>query len=130
MKRLVFAVLAVLVFVGPAMAADKEWIEGQSGCYRYRLQENDILVVDLATQLTTDKEGVARNSKEVEKECNELGKSIHGRLMKIAFISAAIIAPRQIAVQVYGYPPNPWKDGLNQVLDEFDQVLCGKAKKK
>ena len=124
MRRLIFILLVMGLFITPALAEEPNWIPDPTGCFRYWLNDKDVLVVDVIEQLTVDKESVATSSKDVEKLCNERGKSLYGQLLKLDFVSNVIIGPRQVAIRVYSFPAKPWEKGLGQALGVFTKVVC------
>jgi len=132
MKRVLFVMLAMALMIGIATAAEPEpepeWQTSIAGCYRYRIQDNGMMVVQTDKQLTSEKQTMATKGEEVQKVCNDLGKSLHGRLMKQLFISGIVVAPREIAIRTYPFPEHPWKMGEAQVLGDLDAVLCGAVK--
>jgi hypothetical protein len=135
MVVMVVVLTLTLTLAGTPMAQDDQgvddldWKTSVDGCYRYTILDNDIMVVQTEVQLTVDKETIARNGKEIQKEANELGKSIHGRLMKHPFISSIGMSPRQITIRTYPFPEHPWEFGEAQVVGDLDQVLCGATTK-
>ena len=117
----VLAIAIALVLAPIAMAEDQVWENGS--CYRYWLAK-DTLIIQTGESLTTEKEVMLRSSKEVEKQANDMGKSVYGRLMKMPTVATVVLAPREIAIRLYPYPPNPWGRELGNVLEQVEAVLC------
>lgn len=122
--------LCLFSTVGWAEEAPNEFKEGK--CFEYKLDRNEqgngFLLFNTSDQMTNEKGQAARNKKDVEKVCNDLGKAVYGRLMKVPDVSFVAITPRQGAVGKYSYPKQHSWEGflLPIVLKELETVLCEK----
>lgn len=91
--------------------ADTAYVEGKKDCYQYHLKtetnNQKILIIDTASNLMIEKGSLASNKKDIEKKCNDKGKAMYGKLMKILEVKAVVISDRQIVVIKYSYP-EPW----------------------
>jgi hypothetical protein len=128
--------LSIGCFVQPTLAGDDGMTEGVKGCYEWGYQDRqgkavtmpsdrDILIINVAQQLTLDKQSVARNPKDVASMCNDLGRSIYEKLMKNTEVSGVVIAPRQIAISKIIFPV-PWEKVGPQGLQIVQDILCKK----
>ena len=123
----VFMIIAGLYGIAKAEEAASEFKEGK--CFEYKLDsENGFLLFNTSDQMTKEKGEAARSKKDVEKVCNDLGKAVYGRLMKIPDVSFVTITPRQGGVGKYSYPKQHSWEGflLPIVLKELETVLCKK----
>lgn len=127
MKKITLIIFMVLALVTIA-SAESTWMEGCNKTYQWTLNANNILIINSAIQLTTDKNSIASDIKTIKNICNEKGTSIFERLYKIADISKVFISNRQIAIYIFPFPPNGWNlnNNLDNTLKEIDKVLCGK----
>jgi hypothetical protein len=147
MKKIVVVWMVLLmVFVGwatMAVASDKvdkvdkpaptpiEWMDGPENCYRYAMV-NDTLIVQTAQQLTIKKDydGTVRTAEEVNKVCNDLGKSVYTELLKIYGVARVFVTVQEIAITRSPFPKK-WDDLLPVVLarlDDFGEMCVGEGK--
>ena len=57
--------------------------------------------------------------------CNDIGKSLHGKLMKHPEVAMVVVADRQINIVKYPYP-KMWPEFQPSILEILDSVLCKK----
>ena len=109
-----------------AVASTPSWAtEGfsmsKTGRYEWQLKDDDIMIINTAFDLMNDKERVASTADQVEKYCNNAGKSVYGQLMKLREVSRVIVSNRQIAVRKYGFPKK-WDGIIPDVLSVMDGI--------
>ena len=103
MKKIVLIIIALCLIAAPAMATDGFIPSKATGCYEYQIKD-DVMVINTAMSLTLEKESRAVKPADVEKMCNDAGKSLYGRLMKHPEVSRVVITDRQVAVVKYSFP--------------------------
>lgn len=104
------------------------------GCYEwvlsYKGDKNGGIVVHTSEFLLHDKEKEAKSKQMVEKNCNNLGKSVYGRLRDgVKEISQIRVFPRGLVVFKYPYPKD-WEPVKKEIIKTLDEVLCGGKKAK
>ena len=127
MKKLsivILAIITMIMFTSPVMATEGFTPSKQAGCYEYQIKD-DVMVINTAISLTLEKEKRTITAMDVDKMCNDAGKSLYGRLMKHPEVSRVVISDRQVAVVKYSFP-RAWPDFQAGILEILDSVLCKK----
>jgi hypothetical protein len=128
MKKIALGLIVCMAMVSYCFAG------GPAKCYTMELSGSEsskvrFLLIDTPVNLTHGKQDAVKDQAAADKLLNDIGKTIYGRLMKIADVSNVIISARQIAV--FKFPlPVTWESGLvqTQVCGILDDVLCGGKK--
>ena len=126
MKKLSIVILAIItmvMFTVPAMA-EEGFVQAKSGCYEFKTDGNSMLV-NTAVNLMLEKATRAIKPADVEKMCNDIGKSLHGKLMKHPEVAMVVVADRQINIVKYPYPKQ-WPEFQPSIIEILDSVLCKK----
>lgn len=109
MKKLLtalFLAIIAITTITPIAAIAKD---PPTACYRIKMLpvqglDVELMSIDLSVDLTNEK-GVQANSKAlVEKNCNKLGKTLYGRLMKIDDIAVVVVQTRALVIRIYPLP--------------------------
>lgn len=125
MKKLALIIslllISTIVIAGP--------IESPTKTYEHYFQDS-VLIINTKAPLMFDKGIAVVNASDVATKCNEVGKALYKRILKIGPIESVAISYRQLAVKITPYPHNLWDETLPLVLAEVDSVLAPKKKEK
>lgn len=126
MKKLISLFIFMFIICLSTNIFAEDWADG--GCFEFKLfgkPGDEILVINTAKQLTNEKETIIRSKKELNKNANDLGKTIHAKLMKVPDVAEVNLSTRQIAIQKYPYPKkHNWEYLKPLVIKTIHDTLC------
>lgn len=120
---IMFIIIAMFMFITPAMAGEG-FIQPKSGCYEFKTDDNSMLV-NTSAGLMLEKGTRAFKAAEADKLCNDVGKSLYGKLMKHPEVAGVVVTDRQVNIVKYPYPKT-WQEFQPGILEILDSVLCKK----